>query len=131
MWRKMRFSKLEMKFVEFSFLLTEYKIISGGIRKVIYWSLNWYMYKFIRVFFFSDKLLVLFFFLRGRLDIAQKFPNDGRASHNKVTNCCIYELHLSTLYLDENMYKPCLTMTVSPIEWHFIIHILKVSVMHD
>ena len=102
MWRKMRFSKLEMKFVEFSFLLTEYKIISGGIRKVIYWFLNWYMYKFIRFFFFSDKLLVLFtfFFLRGRLDIAQKFPNDGRASHNKVTNCCIYELHLSTLYLD-------------------------------
>ena len=57
----MRFSKLEMKSVEFSFLLTEYKIISGGIRKVIYWSLNWYMYKLIR-FFFSGKLLVFFFF---------------------------------------------------------------------
>ena len=62
MSRKMRFSKLEMKFVEFSFLVSEYKIISGGIRKVIYWSFNWYMYKFIH--YFSGKLLVLltFFF---------------------------------------------------------------------
>ena len=40
MSRKMRFSKLEMKFVEFSFLVSEYKIISGGIKKVIYWSFN-------------------------------------------------------------------------------------------
>ena len=54
MSRKMRFSKLEMKFVEFSFLVSEYEIISGGIGKVIYWSLNWYMYKFIH--YFSGKL---------------------------------------------------------------------------
>ena len=60
MSRKMRFSKLEMKFVEFSFLVSEYRIISGGIRKVIYWSFNWYMYKFIH--YFSGKLLVLFTF---------------------------------------------------------------------
>ena len=85
MSRKMRFSKLEMKFVEFSFLVSEYKIVSGGIKKVIYWSFNWYMYKFIH--YFSGKLLVLltFFFSRDRLDIAQKFPNDGRASHNKIS----------------------------------------------
>ena len=82
----MHFSKLEMKFVGFSFLVSENKIISGEVTKDIYWSLNWYMYKFIH--HFSDKLMVLFavsFFFRDRLDIGQKFPNDGRASHNKIS----------------------------------------------
>ena len=84
MWRKMHFSKLEMKFVQ-SFLLSEDKIISGGVRQVVYWSLNWYMYKFIH--HFSGKLMVHFTvsFFRDSLDIAQKFPNDGRASHNKIS----------------------------------------------
>ena len=76
-----------MKFVGFSFLVSENKIISGDVRKDIYWSINWYMYKFFH--HFSDKLMVLFsvsiFFLGDRLDIAQKFPNDGRASHNKIS----------------------------------------------
>ena len=49
-WTKMHFSKLEMKFVKLPFLVYEYKIISGGVRMVIYWSLNWYMYKFIHYF---------------------------------------------------------------------------------
>ena len=68
----------EICWMFFFFCLFEYQIISGGVKKVIWWSLNWY--KFIN--YFSGKLLVLFkvFFFRDRLGIAQKFPNDGRSS---------------------------------------------------
>ena len=54
----MHFSKLEMKFVGFCILVSENKIISGEVRKDIYWSFYWYMSKFIH--HFSDKLMVLF-----------------------------------------------------------------------
>ena len=57
----MHFSKLEMKFVGFSFFVSENKIISDEVRKAIYWSLNWYMYKFVH--HFSDKLMVLLRYL--------------------------------------------------------------------
>ena len=107
MWRKKHFSKLEMKYVGFSVLVSENKIISGEVRKDIFWSFYWYMYKFVH--HFSDKLMVLLrylFFFRDRLDIGQKFPNDGRASHDKIRrmssifNCInIHELLLSTWYL--------------------------------
>ena len=83
----MHFLKLEMKFVGFSFVVSENKTISADVRKDIYWSLNWYMYNFLH--HFSDKLIVLFtgylFFSMIVMDIAQKFPNDGRASHNKIS----------------------------------------------
>ena len=66
MSRKMRFSKLEMKFVEFSFLVSEYEIC---ISLFIIFQVNF------------DPLI----FFRDHLDIAQKFPDDGRASHNKIS----------------------------------------------
>ena len=100
MWRKMHFSKLEMKFVGFSFLVSENEIISGEIRKDIYWSFYWYVYKFIHQF--SDKLMVLFtvsFFFRDRLDIGQKFPDDGRASHDKISLVSLMCITDPLLYL--------------------------------
>ena len=81
----MHFSKLEMKFIGFSFLVSENKIISGEVRKDIYWSLNWYMCKFIH--HFSDKLMVLFtisFFFRDRLDIVTVWIFSFLVSENKI-----------------------------------------------
>ena len=95
MSRKMRFSKLEMKFVEFSFLVSEYKIISGGIRKVIYWSFNWYMYKFIN--YFSGKLLVLLTFFLAPLAEGQRaivMAWGRRASVRPFVRACVRKLFL-------------------------------------
>ena len=50
-----------MKFVGFSVLVSENKIISGEVRKDIYWSFYWYMHKFVH--HFSDKLMVLLRYL--------------------------------------------------------------------
>ena len=47
--------------VGFSGLVSESKIISGEVRKDIYWSFYWYMYKFVH--HFSDKLMVLLRYL--------------------------------------------------------------------
>ena len=131
-----------MKFVGFSFLVSEYKIISGGVRKVIYWSFNWYMFKCIH--HFSGKLVVLFtvpFFFRDRLDIAQKFPNDGRASHNKISSLsstvALYYgppvIFMNYIYPHGSWARICIPgfFDRDSIPMIFFIYILKVSVIYD
>ena len=137
MWRKKHFSKLEMKFVGFSVLVSENKIISGEVRKDIYWSFYWYMYKFVH--HFSDKLMVLLRYLFFSVIVwisGRSFQMMAEPLMIKYAACrvsLIVLISMNYFYPHGIWARICIPgfFGHDSIQWHLIIYILKVSVIYD